>query len=196
MRYFSGTTQRKNSSEKLLFFACVNDIILRLFFDRTCEEEVPDMGRMKKNVKMTIFLKFLALAIFLMGPSEAFCVDWALYGRPDTGFFLAYYDRDNVVATHEGTLRVTVKYVYTGPGKKEVVRSRERSELPTKGYEILDHSIAQYELNCKTKEQAIFSVNEIDAGGKELDRYNPPARAWTIIKPGGIGEVLLNEICK
>ena len=111
MRYFSGTTQRKNWSEKLLFFACVNDIILRLFFDRTCEEEVPDMGRMKKNVKMTIFLKFLALAIFLMGPSEAFCVDWALYGRPDTGFFLAYYDRDNVVATHEGTLRVTVKYV-------------------------------------------------------------------------------------
>jgi hypothetical protein len=157
---------------------------------------VPDTERMRQEIKMTIFFKFLSLVFFLMVPSQAFCVDWVLYGRPDTGFFLAYYDRDNIVATDEGTLRVTVKYVYTGSGKKEVVQSRERSELPTKGYEILDHSIAQYELNCKTKEQAIFSVTEIDARGKELDRYNPPSRAWTSIKPGGIGEVLLNEICK
>jgi len=145
---------------------------------------------------ITRFLALLAITCFCMVASPVFSSDWVLYGRPDSGSLIAYYDRENVVPIGDKMLRVTVKYVYSEAGKKEVIKSRKQSELPTEGYERLGHSIVQYELDCGKSQQAIFSVNEIDVDGKELDRYNPPGRTWTPIKRGGIGDALLKKVCK
>jgi hypothetical protein len=138
----------------------------------------------------------IALIYFLCIPAPAFASDWVLYGRPDSGSMVAYYDRENVVPFGDKMLRVTVKYEYSEQGKKEVITSRKRSELPIDGYEKLVHSIVLYELDCGTSKQAIFAVNEIAADGKELDHYNAPTRTWTPIKQGGIGEALLKKVCK
>ena len=147
---------------------------------------------------MTKMSAVLAMIWFLGTPLPAVSSDpnWVLYGRPDSGSLLAYYDRENVVPIGDTMLRVTVKYVYSEEGRRDVIKSRKRSELPTGGYEKLAHSIVQYELECRKSQQAIFSVSEIDLDGKELDRYNPPGRVWTPVKRGGIGDVLLKKVCK
>lgn len=147
---------------------------------------------------MAKILLVLAMICFIGVPlaAAAAAPDWVLYGRPDNASLAAYYDRANVVPFGEKMFRVTVKYAYTEAGRKEVIKSRKRSELPTAGYERLSHSIVQYELDCGKGQQAIFSVSEMDLGGKELDNYNPPSRVWTAVKPGGIGEALLKKVCK
>lgn len=147
---------------------------------------------------MTKIAAVLAMACFLGMPLQAVSsgADWVLYGRPDNASLLAYYDKAHVVPIGDRMLRVTVKYEYTEAGKKEVIKSRKRSELPTAGYERLSHSVVQYELDCGKGQQAIFSVSEMDLNGKELDNYNPPSRAWAPVKPGGIGEALLKSVCK
>lgn len=145
---------------------------------------------------ITRLLTLLTITCFCTVPSPVFSSDWVLYGRPDSGSLVAYYDRENVVPSGDKMLRVTVRYVYSEAGKKEVIKSRKRSELPTDGYERLDRSIVQYELDCGKWQQAIFSVSEIDVDGKELDRYNPPGRTWTPVKRGGIGDMLLKKVCK
>jgi hypothetical protein len=145
---------------------------------------------------ITRFLTLLAITCFCTVPSPVFASDWVLYGRPDGGSLVGYYDRENVVPIGDKKLRVTVKYVYSEAGKREVIKSRKRSELPTGGYERLSHSIVQYELDCGRSQQAIFSVSEIDLDDKELDRYNPPGRAWTPVKRDGIGDALLKKVCK
>lgn len=151
---------------------------------------------MEKRVMMMRLLALLAIACFVGMPSAALSSEWVLYGKPNDALLVAYYDRTHVVPIGGRMLRVTVKYVYSEAGRKEVVRSRKRSELPTEGYERLGHSIVQYELDCGRSRQAIFSASEIDLDGKELDRYNPPGRDWTPVKPGGIGEALLKKVCK
>ena len=141
-------------------------------------------------------IALLTMICFLGIPAPAFSSEWVLYGRPESGSLVAYYDRVNVVPIGDRMLRVTVKYVYSDIGRKEVIGSRKRSELPTGGYEKLSHSIVQYELDCGGSRQAIFSVSEVDVDGKELDRYNPPVREWTPVKQGGIGDALLKKVCK
>lgn len=148
--------------------------------------------------KMTKASAVVVMVCFLGMPFTAASSgpDWVLYGRPDSGSLVAYYDRAKVVRMGDGMLRVTVKYVYSEGGKKEVIRSRERSELRTEGYENLGYSMVQYELDCGKGQQSIFSISEMDLNGKELDHYNPSGRIWTPVKPGGIGEALIKEVCK
>lgn len=162
-----------------------------------CVAHAAESLRKRENyVMITRCLTLLAIMCFVGVPLPALSSDWVLYGKPDSGALVAYYDRAHVVTTGGGMVRVTVKYVYSETGKKEVMKSRKRSELPTEGYERLSHSIVQYELDCRKSRQAIFSVTEIDLDGRELDRYNPPGREWTPVKQGGIGEALLKKVCK
>lgn len=129
-------------------------------------------------------------------PSVALTEEWVLYGKPDTGSLVAYYDKAHIVPIGDKMLRVTVKYTYSEAGKKDVIASRKRSELPVEGYQNLSHSIVQYELDCGKSQQAIFAVREIDVTGRELDHYNPPSRVWSPVKPGGIGGALLKRVCR
>lgn len=154
------------------------------------------VGRREEHLMTMRFLAVLAITCCAGMPLPALSSDWVLYGKPDSGTLVAYYDRAHVVTTGERMLRVTVKYVYSEAGKNEVMKSRKRSDLPTEGYEKLSHSIVQYELDCSKRRQAIFSVSEIDLDGGELDRYNPPGREWVPVKTGGIGEALLKKVCK
>lgn len=140
----------------------------------------------------------LATVLLLSMPSLALSYhsDWELFGKPDNGSLSAYYDKASLIHVGDKILRVTVKYVYSGSGKEEVIQSRKKSELPTTGYERLSHSVVQYEIDCMKRQQAIFMVSEMDIKDRELDHYNPAGRVWTPVSPGGIGDRLLNKVCE
>ncbi len=137
----------------------------------------------------------IAIATFLCFTEPLPAAEWTWYGRSENRSYEAFYDKKGIVTTPEKFLMVPVKYVYTEAGKKKVIQSRTEFGLPIDGYDKLIYSSLLLRFNCKKREYAILTVDEIGANDKVLDQYNPSTTQWSPVVPESLGEALFTRVC-
>ena len=138
----------------------------------------------------------LAMICFLIVPSVALSAEWVFYGN--TGDYEFSYDKESIIFTPQQTRKVWIKYDWSERGRSNEIFFRKKHNLFTAGYENFDHSINQYELNCKTREWLYLAHTDYGLNGNILestDYENLNVRIGGSITPDSTIELLFKKVC-
>jgi hypothetical protein len=140
-----------------------------------------------EKIKMRLGVIIL-IGLVILIHTEVRGEDWRVYYETgDGGSF--YYDSESMAHPSRGTIKVSLKAVYSEKGRDYFVKTFG------KRYKNLSHGIILSEINCFEKtvrslsEQAFSNGDEVLYSSKKVGQ-------WEIIVPGTNAEGLYQVLCK
>ncbi|OPY69906.1 MAG: hypothetical protein A4E62_01698 [Syntrophorhabdus sp. PtaU1.Bin002] len=122
---------------------------------------------------------------------------WTPYGTDNEGN-RHFYKVDPALSQSPGFIKVWTQVLYSPAGKGHYIATRQKSGLPTQGYDRFSHRNVLYEVNClsEKKEFYILEVFELTPDGKTLDYAKAGTyKDWAGIPDGSIYGVLHATVC-
>jgi hypothetical protein len=148
------------------------------------------MSHKKEGIRM----KSLSLVIFLLvglaigSYKNVWAIDYRWFGENDEGMF--FYDIESIAYPSKDTVRVWIREVFSLQGRRAMSRALGG------GYENLDHSISQEELNCKDKTFRQLSRTIYTQDGSILSSSKNLAEPFQPIQPNSVNELLYEAVCE
>lgn len=141
-------------------------------------------------MKPIILIKGVLIVFYLLSQGEVIPADWKFIEKDDEGFW--FYDAETVERFPDYRTRVRTKKNYE---RNSVLAAKERYG---KGYEALDHVVAEWEIDCFHKRFKLHSAIFYSKEKVVIERYL--ANQEEGITPEEIPcdsylELLLNKVC-
>src|SRR5712692_5819962 len=109
------------------------------------------------------------------------------------------YDSKTLKETAEGTIIVWIQFKYTSAGKLAILKNRVEDKLSVRGYDQLESSVHQYELNCIKRTMRVLAYVDYATDDTVLASKTLDDDTWHAVVPGSIIELILEvpmQFCK
>jgi len=119
---------------------------------------------MRRSLTVFFGAALLACALIVFPASSAWCAgpDWVLLDENQDSRF--YYDQSGSKESHEGTVQVSTRVVYTKTGKADALKILEEA----KKFDRLFESRYLHALDCKKEASRLLEVRHLDKEGVTL----------------------------
>lgn len=135
--------------------------------------------------------------IILLGAtySAADAAEWTLFVEDHA--FKHFYDRQSIVHTPSGIVRVAVKVDPKGKeGRDFLLNVRKRIGLKLEGYDHYGFSLTVMEIDCPNRSKRLLQSDDYNERGEQLDAVSPPNPKWAPITPDSVHGLYQKYFCR
>jgi hypothetical protein len=165
--------------------------------DKMEGSEFIKLNRNLLSISSLIVLSAIALNILYFN-TEVKGADWKFLGK--TNEFNYYYDVESVTHPSKDITKVQTKNASINDKGKDLVlrllREAKADKRSIKAYENYTHSVVVHEIRCSDKMARIISIADCNNKGTVLASKVFRNPEWNSVDPGGIGDLLYQEVCR
>jgi hypothetical protein len=119
---------------------------------------------------------------------------WIHYGTSTDGSE-RHYDKQTITTVGPKVVKVWDRVKLSTDAKNQVIEQRKRSQLPTDGWDKLDHVRMLREMDCANQTYKRIRVEDYNENGKIIYEADYPDSKAENIPPETTIESLLKEVC-